>query len=254
MRRSRGWQDRNERRVAGLLSLTVVIVLFGAIVRIVQIPSTIWYSDCQFAAFWVSGWFEFSSLFQWTALTLALLSVLWLATLMLRDARSHTAQTLMQGLVLASLWIWLLSLKAYLFPFAEPSAAHYAALANRLNKADAIIVDAEDRPPARWPQGIPPPQIEFSERPLWRPEINKRLPEIFTSRFSPTGADYERMQTCVAEQKRALAQYEKDRETLKDYWRRVDLAVSPRRPRDWREEVDEELALESAEQSAVSDE
>jgi hypothetical protein len=252
MRRSRGGQNQIARRVIGLLPLTAVIILFGAIVGIIGIFSTTRFSDCEFAAFWASGWFEFSSLFQWIAVAIAASIVLWLASLIDRDGGKAWGETLAQGALLFALAFWLLAIKSYLFPYATPAHARMIAIVDAAFPR-TVVFDEEFDPRAR--DGNPDrPQVEFEDHPMFNPAINKRLPEIFTSRFSPTAADYKRMQACVAEQKRALAQYEKDRETLKVYWRRVDLAASPKRPRDWRDELAEELARESAERSVVSDE
>lgn len=239
MRRLSGKPRYKIRRSGGPSPLTSVIIGFGVIIWFAQFVPTTIYSDCAYAAYWVTGWFEFKSLFQWAGLALGLIAVLWLAHLFIREVRRDTAEMIMQGVMIVALAVWFVSLKAYLFPFAYPGAAQYSAIVGALHRANPLLEDS-DLLLTRWPEGFPPPEVEFERHPLFYPVVNKRMPEIFTSEYSPTGADYKRMQSCVAEQKRALVQYERDRQALRAYWREVDERLEPARPRDWREEVAEE--------------
>lgn len=243
MRGTLGNSRRKERRQFGLSPLTAIVIGIGTIIWFAQIIPTFGYSDCQYAAYWVSGYFEFASLFQWTGLAIGGLLALWAASLFLREARGAVAETIMQGVLLAALALWFISLKAYLFPFSFPGAATYASLMDRFYPKPPLFESEQDLQTI-WVEGSPPPEIEFEDDPMQNPAIAKRLPEIFTSANSPTGADFARLDRCLAEQRRALAQYRKDNEAIIAYLRRAELAARPARPRDWREEAAEIAAAE----------
>ncbi|MEK7264965.1 MAG: hypothetical protein AAB227_02595 [Pseudomonadota bacterium] len=238
MRGTLGKASRKERRNTGLSPLTTIVIGVGAIIWFAQIVPTLIYSDCQSAAYWLSGYFKFTSLYQWTGLAIGALLALWAASLFLREARGGVAEAVMQGVVLAALALWFISLKAYLFPFAFPGAASYASVMDRLHPMP-VMLESELGLRSFWVEGLPQLEVEFDQNPMRNPAIAKRLPEIFTSAYSPTAADFERLDRCVAEQHRALAQYRKDNEAIDDYRRRADLALRPTRPRDWREEAAE---------------
>lgn len=233
--RSRVRKSLSKSKSTGSSSLSLLIVVFGICVWIAQVFATTAFSDCQLGLFWTSDWFEYGSLFQICALAFCLLGLLWLLKACSGSARKRAAETVAQGVLLLALAVWMISLKAYLFPFASPTKSQVDAVVDYLHpppfalegERDAFAVSHSDAP-----------EVEFTENPRWDPRINKRLPEIFTGRYSPTVADMERLKACVAEQNRAAVQWEKDRKTLEDFEREQERSVKPSRPSDWREDLD----------------
>lgn len=219
--------------------LTASIVSLALIVWVAQaLPATI-YSDCDYAFYWVSGWFAFSSLFQWTGAALAAMAALWLISFLDRDARENWGEALAQGALLFALAFWLFALKSYLFPFAPPTHARMIAIVDAAFPRP-VVFDEDFRPrPGADEAGRP--KVEFEDHPMFDPAINRKPREIFISRHSPTGADMQRLDACRAEQRRALAQWEKDRETLRAWYDREFYRESPKRPRNWMEERMEEI-------------
>jgi hypothetical protein len=222
-------------RGAGFPLLSAFILVFGICIWTAQVFATTTFSDCEFGLFWTSNWFHYRSLFQTSAFALGLLVILWTFGAASGSVRGRAAETAAQGVLLLALAIWLTSLKAYLFPFAQPTKAQVDALIGFLHPLPYLL--EEERVGLPISRGDLP-DVEFTENPMNDPKINKRLPEIFTSRYSPTAADMERLELCVVEQGRAAAQWEKDRKALEDFERDKERQVKPVRPRDWREELD----------------
>lgn len=223
--------------------LTAVILGLGLIIWFAQFVPTTIYSDCEYADYWVSGWFAFSSLFQWTGVAITAAAALWLVSLLGRARRTALIEVLTQGAILFALTFWFVAIKSYLFPHAAPQLTQMTAVVNALFPLPVIFDQGWTTiPPPTMSDGVP--AVEFTSDPMRDPAINKRLTEIFTNQYSPTGADFARLRACVFEQKRASAQWRKDRETLWAYERDLELLAKPSRPRDWREEVMEELERE----------
>ncbi|OFW98604.1 MAG: hypothetical protein A3E78_01775 [Alphaproteobacteria bacterium RIFCSPHIGHO2_12_FULL_63_12] len=228
---------------AGPSPVTALIIGLALVIWFAQVvPSTL-YSECAYAAYWVSGWFSFTSLFQWTVVAIVAATVLWLVSFLDREQRRSWGEKLAQGAVILALAFWAVAIKSFLFPFASPPLAHTTMVVNALFPTDVRLetelasLDGPDAPQR--------PNVEFENHPLSYPAINRKTGEIFTSGFSPTGADMRRLEQCLAEQKRALAQYEKDRETLRAFMEDEFRAMKPVRPRDWRDqELDERPAGE----------
>jgi len=222
--------------------LTVAIVALALILWFANFVPTTLYSGCDYAAYWVGGWFSFSSLFQWVAVAIAASIVLWLVSLLDRDRRKALGETLAQGALLFALAFWLLAVKSYLFPHAAPTHTRMIAIVGALFPMEAVLV-REDHPlvgagdPGR-------PRVEFEDHPFDNPAINKKMEDIFTSRYSPTAADMKRLEACLAEQRRALAQWKLDRETLRAWYDDEFYREKPKRPRDWKEERMEEIERE----------
>ncbi len=206
----------------------VFIIWFGQVV-----PTTL-YSNCGYAAYWVAGWFSFSSLFQWTAAAVTAMILLWLVSFLDREGLNAWGERLAQGAILFVLAFWLFAVKSFLFPFAPPQLAQMTAIAGAIFPHDIVLV--EELSPLNRPDDPDRPNVEFEFHPLSYGAINKKTREIFTSEFSPTEADLQRLQSCVAEQQRALAQWERDQETLEDYAHEIERSEKPSRPRDWRED------------------
>lgn len=219
----------------GLSCLTAFILVFGICIWTAQVFATTAFSDCQLGLYWTSNWFQHGSLFQSSTLTLGLLLLLWASRALNGSVRNRASETAAQGVLILALAIWMISLKAFLFPFASPTKAQmFAAIEYVFPTAYALEVDPVT---PRFSYGDAP-NVEFTENPMNDPTINKQLSDIFTSRYSPTAADMERLHLCVAEQRRAAAQWEKDRKILQDFEREKELSVIPSRPRDWRDDLD----------------
>lgn len=222
-------------RGAGFPFLSAFILVFGICIWTAQVFATTTFSDCELGLYWTSNWFQYRSLFQSSAFALGLFVILWAVRAASGSVRGRAAETVAQGVLLLALAIWMTSLKAYLFPFAHPTKAQVDAVIGFLHPPPYVL--EEERVGLPISRGDLP-DVEFTENPMNDPKINKRLPEIFTSRYSPTAADMERLQLCIVEQRRAVAQWEKDRKALEDFERELERQVKPGRPRDWREELD----------------
>ena len=230
---------RKKSKWGGPLPLSITLIALSLIIWFAHFASMIAYADCAHVAFWVGGWFSFTSLFQWTGVAIAAATLLWAASFLNPASRKAWGEALAQGALLFTLGFWLLAVKSYVFPFATPSEAQMNAIVGAAFPMDAVL-EAEPYPPR--PVDPDKPKVEFEDFPLFDPSINKRPGEIFTSRFSPTAADMKRLDACVAEQRRAIAQWKIDRETLRKYYDKFDYRQKPKRPLDWREEIAEEDA------------
>jgi hypothetical protein len=224
-----------KKRGVGVSYLTAFILIFGICLWTAQSFGNNVLSDCQLGLYWTSNWFQFESLFQESAFTLGLLFLLWLVQAVNGSARNRTAETAAQGVLILAMAISMISLKAYLFPFAPPTQAQVYAAIDYYHPIPDVLVEERAAPPLSYDDA---PDVEFRENPVNDPRIDKQLSEIFTSRSSPTVADMERLHNCVAEQKRAAAQWEVDRKIIQDFEREKELLVNPSRPRDWRDDLD----------------
>lgn len=231
------------RKWAGPSPLTATILGLALIIWFSQFVPTTIYADCSYAAYWVGGWFSFTSIFQWTGVAIIAAAVLWIVSLLDREQRKAWGEKLAQGAVLFTLAFWFVAIKAFLFPYAAPQLAQMTAVVNALFPNDIIL--ASELSPLAGADDPQRPKVEFENHPLSYPAINKKLGEIFTNKYSPTNADMTRLEECVAEQRRALAQWKKDQETLRAFEDDRFRAIKPARPRDWRDERLEELAKEN---------
>jgi len=239
-RRRRGGRKRGT--WAALSPLSVAIIGAGLVIWFAQFVPTTVYSDCGYALYWVGGWFSFTSAFQWIAATVAALFALWMVSFLDRETRMNWGEALAQGALLFAFAFWLVAIKSYLFPYSAPTQARMAAIVGTLFPA-ILPIEYENYPqPGADDPGRP--KVEFDTHPLNDPAINKKTAEIFTSKYSPTVADMQRLEACVAEQRRALTQYKLDRETLRVWYEEEFYREKPKRPRDWKEEAMEELERE----------
>ncbi|HNR77539.1 MAG TPA: hypothetical protein PKM48_10450 [Parvularculaceae bacterium] len=241
MERKRGYGQGLKRR-AGPSPLSIVIIGLALVVWLTQFVPTTIYAECGYALYWVNGWFSFASLFQWMGVAIAAAIILWLVSFFDCEARKAWGEALMQGVLLVTLGFWLFAIKSFLFPYAFPNQAQMMTAVNFINPLDITLVT---EPSPRIGDDDPlRPVVEFEDHPYFDPAIDKKLNEIFISEYSPTGADMMRLEACVAEQRRALAQWKLDRETLRAWYDEEFYRDKPKRPRDWREEVAEEEARE----------
>lgn len=203
-------------------AFTVFLLIFGLIFWVFHLITLVPHTECQYAAQWIAGWFNFASPFQWFGLAIGLTAVLWVARIVFDRHRLNPFETIFQALLIFFLAAAFLSLKAYLFPYGTPSAAQFDTAAQiafprnwRLNEAeDLLAVDFSG-----WPYNYPaPPEVEFTEHPRWSPAYNPRLPEIFQSGNSPLWSEYEMVQKCASDYQSAVERYQKEQETLHVYW------------------------------------
>lgn len=239
-RRRRGGRKRG--RSAALSPLSVALIGLALVIRFTHLAPTIRYMDCEYPEYWVGGWFSFSSVYQMVAAAIAAGGALWLVSFLDRETRKNWGEALAQGVILFAFAFWLVAVKSYLFPYATPTQARMMAIVGTVFPTyGPFEYDDYPRPDDDEPGR---PTVEFETHPANIPAINKKTAEIFTSKYSPTGADMQRLKACVAEQRRALAQWKIDRETLRVWYDEEFYREKPRRPRDWKEERLEELTRE----------
>lgn len=212
MIQTRWVRRKGTRQSPGVSLFTSLVAGFAILVAIVQML-VVTSASCEFAAFWVTGWFDFASNFQLASVAVGALAFLFLTRIMARFERS-AAEAIMQGALIAALGAFMLALKAFLFPYAAPSAAQYAAIIDRLRPLPTLLAEEPAHAPERaeWPFDYPPPPMQDFYASPWRDSsINKPMQEIFKSAQSPTWAEYKKMQQCVGDYRAAIAQYEKDK-------------------------------------------
>jgi hypothetical protein len=239
MRRLRGRQKRTGLLVPTAL-LSSSIMTLALIVWFANSFSVSIFTDCSYAAYWMSGWNTFTSLFQMTGAVIGLMCALWFASHFACGSPDGRVEPLLQGVILVTLAFWLIATKSFLLPHGWPRLTQVAEIVNAAFPRHALL--EEEPSPIAGYDDARRPEVEFDRHPMSYPEINKRLGEIFTSRFSPTGDEMNRLGDCVVEQRRAFDQYKEDQAILREFEKEVLLSTPPKRPRDWREDVTEKQA------------
>lgn len=200
---------------------TLFLLGFGLLYWILLMFTTVVTVECAYAIIWISGWFDFASLFQLTAVAIGLCAALWLVRVIFLRSLNRI-ETIVQFVFILGLVAVLIAQKAYLFPYGTPSDAQVETVVQAVWRSDLRLVEEYDiiaDLTANWKYDYPPPPFASTPEPPWRHEpVNRRLPEIFEGKSSPTWKEYQRMFACYADYHSAVADYERDMKIWEEYW------------------------------------
>jgi len=177
--------------------------------------------ECRYGLIWISGWFEFASLFQIASFSISLLTLLFIARLLCFRATLNFAESVFQAALIVSLILVLIVHKAFLFPYGTPSWAQFEHVAEIVFRSDMRLEEEYypiDLYP-EWQYDYPPPSVEFKEDPRWSDTYNRRLSTIFRDKNSPLWSEFKELKQCDAAMVRAIGQWEEDQVTLEKYWK-----------------------------------
>lgn len=203
---------------------SIFLIGFGICLWSFYVVSLIAHVECRNAAIWLDGWFTFSSPLQWTGVIIVLAAYVWIFRIITLQ-KINIIETLFQGVLILALAIGLVTIKVTVLPYGDPSHRQVSKLANLYFPTAPRLVE-EDEPvnlfptdPTEWRYDYPPPpDVEFEEDPRFSREYNKTTFQIFRSKASPLPSEMEALRQCYMESDRAIKQFIKDRETLKEYW------------------------------------
>ncbi len=178
--------------------------------------------ECEYAIMWLSGWFDYRAPFQWLAVAITALAIVWLLRVFTRRPLNK-GETAFQLVFILGLCAAFLAQKAFLFPYGAPSRAQLERIMPQLMPSNVWLLDEMDEieidMQANWPFDYPPPPSAAGpEHPLWNDAIALRMTDLFRDRYSPLYSEYRHMQTCYANYQDAVAQYERDLENWYAYW------------------------------------
>lgn len=211
---------KRSQRAFPISSFSIFLLGFGLVFWIIQAFTLLPNYECRYGVVWISGWFEFASLFQMMAFLTGLIAITFVVRLICDVHKLNPGEALFQGAMVATFVGVLVMHKAFLFPQASPSWDQVVRAVSVVPawKNDVRLVE-EFEPLEFQPEGFPPPDVEFREDPRFLPEYNRRLSSIFVSKSSPLWSEYKALQQCDAELISALAQWEKDQLALEQYWK-----------------------------------
>lgn len=209
------------RRSFAVSSFTIFILGFGLSYWIFHMFTMVMTVECEYAVIWVSGWFQFSSAFQWLAVAIGMCAVVWLMrVIILKDL--NRLETLVQLVLILGLAAAFTTQKAYLFPYGTPSRDQVERFVS-IFSPPLRLFEEQDNIKAytieRWKYDYPPPPFaRLPEHPRRNNEFNLRMPEIFDDKHSPTRPDEFRMWNCFWDYRRAELQYTQDLKIWDEYW------------------------------------
>ncbi|WP_425409509.1 hypothetical protein [Hyphococcus sp.] len=200
---------------------TIFLLGFGFIYWIMLMFTTVITVECEYAIIWVSGWFNFASLYQWSVVAIGLCAATWLARVLFVK-RLNCTETIAQFVFILALAAVAMAQKAYLFPYGAPSRLQVEKIVQSVWRNNLLLIEEQEILTdfrEGWKYDYPPPPFASSpEHPSWDETINLRLPQIFKSRNSPTWKEYQSMFTCFADYQLAVTDYYQNMKIWNEYW------------------------------------
>lgn len=193
----------SQRRIA-ISNFSIVLLILGFFFWSYYLLTVIQSSNCEFAANWISGWFDFGSPLQLFAISFSLSLVIWVFNVVTRSRENNVVESIVQGIFIAAFFISLGFVKAIVLPHSIPNFRQAMIVAEFVNPSIVQLEEEVDtippvnRPP--WPYDFPTPP----SYPYWRSWLagyNPDLGEIFTSTNAPTFWEYNQMIQCAARYK-----------------------------------------------------
>ena len=203
---------------------TIFLVGFGFLYSILQIFTIVISPvECEYAFHWLNGWSEFQSSFQLTTLSIGLCCVIWIIRVLSVRNQSRI-ETIAQLVFILGMSCTFIAHKAFLFPYASPSADQVQRIVNfvfdydlRLEvENDLLEIDVRENWRYDYPQ---PPFARTPVHPQRSMNSNPRLSDIFVSENSPTYEDFVRLRDCRKNYRDAVAEHQRNLEIWEAYWR-----------------------------------
>lgn len=212
-------QRRLSRKQSASLKLpvsqfTVFLVLFAQVAHFLWIFSIATTDTfCHYAAFWVTGWFEFKAPHQWLGAAIIFLVIIFFIRAVLSSTdRTALWETAFQGALVGALALVFLGHSAFLFPYAYPGATTIGKVFETLSPTAPRLKEVEYEMP--WPYDFPkaPPDPRYDKKygPYgWR---------LFKTSFSPTWGEYQAMNACRVQYDEDMAAFRKWREDFETWY------------------------------------
>lgn len=201
---------------------TIFLVLFAQTVHFLWIFSTVISETfCHYAAFWVTGWFDFHAPYQWLGLAIiSTVAVFGVRTAFLSTHIHAPWETILQGALIGVVSLVFLGQSAFLFPYAYPGATTIGKIFETLSPTELKLIEIEDE--TQWPFDFP----EAPPDPCYNKEYGPYGWKLFKTSISPTWGEYQAMNACFAKYDEEMAAFRKWREEFESWydnnWYRYD--------------------------------